>query len=139
MPLNPKKITIFYDGFCNVCGGFVQFVIQRDTEKRISYAPLQSPEVIAFLKQRKIDATRLDTIICADGEQVYERSTAVLKILRSLPGAWKIVGVLLIIPRPIRDWAYDFFGRRRYKWFGQRNTCYLPPANLAFKDEPDRE
>jgi predicted DCC family thiol-disulfide oxidoreductase YuxK len=33
---------IFFDGVCNLCNGFVQFVIERDPEARFRFAPLQS-------------------------------------------------------------------------------------------------
>jgi predicted DCC family thiol-disulfide oxidoreductase YuxK len=126
-----NRAVLFYDGFCNLCSGFAQFVMARDHARRVSYAPLQSPEAKQFLIKHHVDITRLDTMVCAIGDRVYTKSTAVIKILQNLPGAWVAVRLLLVIPAVIRDWAYDLVGRHRYQWFGQRDTCFLPPSDAA--------
>jgi predicted DCC family thiol-disulfide oxidoreductase YuxK len=121
------KPILFYDGFCNLCSGFVQFVMKRNAGGNITFAPLQSPESKEFLARHDVDATRLDTMVCVVDGRAYTRSTGVIRIVQNLPGGWCAVRVLLILPASIRDWAYDFVGRNRYRWFGQRSTCYLPP------------
>jgi len=123
--------VLFYDGYCNLCSGFVQFVMVRDRASRVSYAPLQSSEVGHFLSKHNVDAARLDTMVCAVGERVYTKSTAVIKILQYLPGGWWAVRLLLVIPAFIRDWAYDVVGRRRYQWFGRREVCFLPSPEMS--------
>jgi|SRR5271169_2926988 len=131
--------VLLYDGYCNLCSGFAQFVMARDRAHRVSYAPLQSPEMAQFLSQHNINAARLDTMVCAVGKRVYTRSTAVIKILQCLPGGWWAARVLLVIPASIRDWAYDGVGRRRYQWFGRREACFLPPAERTARVGVSRE
>lgn len=131
MTKNSDKPVLFYDGYCNLCSGFVQFVMVRDRASRVSYAPLQLPEVTQFLIMHNIDTARLDTMVCAVGEHVYTKSTAVIKILQYLPGGWWMVRLLLAIPAPVRDWAYDAIGTRRLRWFGQREACFLPSAEVS--------
>jgi predicted DCC family thiol-disulfide oxidoreductase YuxK len=133
VPRTRSHPVLFYDGFCNLCSGFAQFVMARDRARRVSYAPLQSPEAKQFLLKHHVDATRLDTMVCAIGDRVYTKSTAVIKILQNLPGTWVTVRLLLVIPAVIRDWAYDSVGRRRYQWFGQRDTCFLPPSRAEWQ------
>ncbi len=123
--------VLLYDGLCNLCSGFVRFVMARDRNGRISYAPLQAPAIRQFLLEHGLDATRLDTMACVEGDRVYTKSTAVIKSLQALPGGWRMVGLLLAIPAFIRDWVYDVVGRNRYRWFGQRGACFLPPPGLA--------
>jgi predicted DCC family thiol-disulfide oxidoreductase YuxK len=48
-----------------------------------------------------------------------------------LDGLWPLLGVLLAIPRPLRDAAYDWIGRRRYRMFGKRETCWTPQPEHA--------
>jgi predicted DCC family thiol-disulfide oxidoreductase YuxK len=31
-----------------------------------------------------------------------------------------------LLPRPVRDWLYGIVARNRLRWFGRRETCYLP-------------
>ena len=35
--------VLFYEGFCNLCSGLVQFVMARDHAGRVSDVPLQAP------------------------------------------------------------------------------------------------
>jgi predicted DCC family thiol-disulfide oxidoreductase YuxK len=125
MPVNTQKPTVFYDGFCRLCGGFVSFLVKRDKAKKMRYRPLQTPEAQALLK---IDLQNLDTIALHKNGRVYIKSAAALRALALLPGAWKLAPVFLIIPRPLRDAVYDFVGRNRYRWFGRNSTCFLPPG-----------
>jgi predicted DCC family thiol-disulfide oxidoreductase YuxK len=39
---------------------------------------------------------------------------------------WSLFGVLMIIPRQIRDPFYDFVARHRYQWMGKSDSCRVP-------------
>jgi predicted DCC family thiol-disulfide oxidoreductase YuxK len=55
-----------------------------------------------------------------------------IRVLRSFGGAWSALAALIwLAPRPLRDVAYRFIAKRRYRWFGQRETCYLPEPSEA--------
>ncbi|HMW71656.1 MAG TPA: DCC1-like thiol-disulfide oxidoreductase family protein, partial [Cellvibrionaceae bacterium] len=54
-----------------------------------------------------------------------------LCIARRLRMPWRLLVVLRLVPRRIRDWGYDLIARNRYRWFGQRNHCWLPNEAYA--------
>jgi predicted DCC family thiol-disulfide oxidoreductase YuxK len=119
-----KAPVIYFDGFCGLCNGFVDFVLARDRHRRFRFAPLQGATARArFGDPGEVDPT---TILLVKDGIVSERSTAVLRILSSLGGAWRLIGALRLCPRPIRDAVYDWVARHRYGWFGKRETCRLP-------------
>ena len=62
--------------------------------------------------------------------EIAVKSTAALKAARRLPGLWFMTGLLLAIPRSLRDWCYDVFAARRYRWFGKREACMIPTAEM---------
>jgi predicted DCC family thiol-disulfide oxidoreductase YuxK len=68
-------------------------------------------------------------VLIADGKP-FVRSDAAIRISRYLGGAWKLLGAVRIIPRPIRDWAYDIVAQNRYRWFGRFDTCMVPTPEL---------
>ena len=68
-------------------------------------------------------------VLIADGK-VYSRSDAAIRISRYFGGAWKFLGAIRFVPRPIRDWAYDIVARNRYRWFGRFDTCMVPTPAL---------
>ena len=60
----------------------------------------------------------------------HTRSGAALRVARHLSGAWPLLAALWLIPSPLRDWAYDRFAERRYRWFGRSDACLVPTPEL---------
>ena len=128
--INTQPGTILFDGVCNMCNGLVQFIIKRDPQARFSFAALQSDAGRALLTQYGIPVTQTDTFVYICEKKCYIKSTAALKVLKDLGGAWKIIYILIIIPKPIRDFVYNLFAKSRYKLFGKRDSCMMPTANI---------
>jgi predicted DCC family thiol-disulfide oxidoreductase YuxK len=121
---------ILFDGVCNLCNGWVNFVIDRDPRGRFAFAPLQSEAADRLLKDRGYARAPMASIVLVDRERVYDRSSAVLRILRGLSGAWPWLHGLVLIPRPIRDLLYDWVAQNRYRWFGREASCRIPTPDL---------
>ena len=68
-------------------------------------------------------------VLIADGKP-HVRSDAAIRVTRYFGGAWRLLGAIKIIPRPIRDWAYDIVARNRYRWFGRLDTCMVPTPEV---------
>jgi predicted DCC family thiol-disulfide oxidoreductase YuxK len=117
-----------FDGVCNLCNGFVQFVIERDPPGRFQFAALQSEAARRILAVHGAPSPLADSVVLIEEGRVYTGSTAALRIARGLRFPWPLVGVLLAIPRPLRDGIYAGAARRRYRWFGRREHCMVPTA-----------
>ena len=120
----PGTPIVYFDGVCGLCNRFVDFLLRRDHRRQFRFAPLQGETAAARLRVRPGIAPR--TIVLEDDEGIWERSRAVLRILRRLGGVWSATRILLLVPAPVRDWMYDLIAQRRYAWFGQRESCRLP-------------
>lgn len=70
-----------------------------------------------------------ETVLFLQNDRLYARSDAALRILGELDAPWSALRVLLLVPRPIRDWVYDLVARKRYRWFGRSETCMVPPVD----------
>ena len=129
--LSPHAIVLF-DGVCNFCNRSVRFIINRDPGAHFRFAPLQSDLARQLLAQHNLPTNALDSMVLIEAEKVFTRSTASLRIARRLRFPWPLVCYLLIwIPRPLRDAAYNFIARHRYRFFGRTDTCPLPPPSAA--------
>ena len=119
---------VLFDGVCNFCNASVQFIIDRDPANRFSFAPLQSDMAKDLLRTHGMTAPEgdPDTIILVDGDRVYTRSGAALRIARHLSGAWKAFAVFLVVPWFLRDLGYWIFAKNRYRLFGKSDTCRVP-------------
>lgn len=116
-----------YDGYCNLCSRTVQWVIRNDRRKRFAFEPLQEADP-AILPPGKTEERIVsgDTVVLFMNGRVYDRSTAVLKIVSRLRFPWPILAIFFVVPRVLRDAVYKMVARNRNRWFGRRSTCYLP-------------
>jgi predicted DCC family thiol-disulfide oxidoreductase YuxK len=119
-----------FDGVCNLCNRFVQFVIEHDPDGRFQFAALQSAAARRVLTGYHPLSPVPDSVVLVEDGRVFTGSTAALRIARGLRFPWTLAAALLAIPRPLRDWIYAFVARRRYRWFGQREHCMVPTPAL---------
>lgn len=117
---------VLFDGVCNLCNHSVDFIMKRDKASYFRFASLQSPKAQSLLKERNFREPNLDSVLLIEGPKVYQKSSAALRIARRLRGAWPLLYVLVVIPKPLRDLVYTWLAHNRYRWFGKRETCRLP-------------
>ena len=116
---------IFFDGVCGLCNRFIDFVLTRDKRHVFRYAPLQGETARRELPARAVDG-ELRSVVVLDEKGIHEKSRAVLRVLHHLGGWYRLGLIFILLPRSLRDLLYDFVARRRYAWFGRRETCRLP-------------
>lgn len=124
---------IFFDGVCNLCNGAVQFAIQRDDQDIFRFTSLQSDVATIELAKYGINPNQLNSIVLLEDGKVYQQSTAALRIARKLNNPWPLLYAFIIVPRFIRDGVYRFIAKYRYKWFGKKESCWVPTADLKRK------
>lgn len=120
---------VLFDGVCNFCNGTVNFIIARDRGGYFRFAPLQSEIGERMRSQYEIDES-VDSIVLIEDEIAYTYSDAALRIARSIGGAWAILYVFIIVPKPIRDLFYRLFARNRYRLFGKKDVCMVPTPEI---------
>lgn len=128
--MQTDKPIILFDGVCNLCNRGVQFIIKKDKKKKFLFASLQGKTGQEVLKKFNLQANDLNSFILADGDKIYTRSTAALRIAKQLSGVWKLLYGYMIVPRFIRDAVYNWIARNRYKWFGKKDECMVPTPEL---------
>ena len=124
----PQRDVILFDGMCHMCSRTAVFVLTRDRSHRFAFAPLQSEVGGTILGRAGLPLDESETLVLVEGDRYEIKSTAALRIARRLSGLWPLFYVLVIVPRPLRDFCYDVVARNRYQWFGQRDECYVPTS-----------
>jgi predicted DCC family thiol-disulfide oxidoreductase YuxK len=128
-----KKIILF-DGVCNLCDSAVQFIIKHDKKDVFRFVALQSELGISICKYLGISFSKMDSIILFDpGTAYFYKSSAVIEIGKSFGGFWKLSPVLRILPIFISDYIYDYVAKNRYNWYGKKESCMIPTAELKAK------
>src|SRR5206468_9923908 len=87
-PTHELSPVILFDGVCNLCNGFVQFVIAHDPAGRFQFAALQSDSARRLLARLDGFDRFPDSVVLVDGGRVYTRSSAALQIARGLGWPW---------------------------------------------------
>lgn len=128
-----KNIVVLFDGVCNLCNGFVHFIIKRDTKARIKFAALQSNISKIILQKKAIKDDEMNSVIVLINDEIYTKSTAAILLLVELGGFWKCVYLFYFIPKFIRDFFYNIIAKNRYKVFGKKNSCMIPSIELAVR------
>lgn len=124
------QAVIFFDGVCNLCNGAVQFVITHDKNEYFKFAALQSDFAQSMLSDLTLEVKRGDSFILVENGRVFEQSTAALRIAKKLGGLWPLLYGFIIVPPLIRNAVYRFIAHNRYKWFGKRESCWIPTPAL---------
>jgi predicted DCC family thiol-disulfide oxidoreductase YuxK len=126
-----KYPVIYFDGECNLCNGFVLYVIRHDRQARFRFAALQSDFAAGrgFTIPKHSDGS-LETMVVEWGGEVLQFSTGVIRVLESLDGWNRLFSACWLIPRLVRDAIYRWLARRRYFFFGKADTCAVPTTEL---------
>ncbi len=128
---------LLFDGHCNLCNAWVNFIVKRDSSSTIRFASLQSRAGNRMLEEHKIDSNYIDSLVLFEEDKVSVSSTAALRILSYLDGWERHLIYLTILPRTFRDLVYRFVAKNRYKWFGRREQCMVPTVKLSKRFLPD--
>ena len=149
---------VAFDGVCNLCNSTVNWIIDNDPKQQFKFVALQNIERLEALgydlkelglaqnlssahsgSDKKTDVLQtnssdqksaLRTVYLIEGQKLYQKSTAVLRICRGLSGLYPLLYLYILIPRPLRDIVYDLIAQNRYKWFGRQDHCRLPSPEL---------
>ncbi|KQM77306.1 thiol-disulfide oxidoreductase [Pedobacter sp. Leaf216] len=128
-----EQPVIFFDGVCNLCNASVQFVIEHDVKNQFHFSALQGDYAKEILAKFNVNPEKLNTILLLEGDKVYTKSSAALRIAKKLNGFIPVLSLFLIVPKFIRDWFYDIIAKNRYRWWGKEESCWVPTPELKSK------
>jgi predicted DCC family thiol-disulfide oxidoreductase YuxK len=121
---------LLFDGICHLCDASVRFIVKRDPAGKIKFAPIQSPMGSQLYAQHGLDPAAPNAMLFITPRGAFKASDAALEIARTLGGLWKLALVFKLLPRALRDAAYYFMARNRYRWFGKDESCMMPTPDL---------
>ena len=122
--------VLLFDGVCNLCNASLRAIVRLDGEGEIRFAPLQSDIAAELLERAGMDADYFDSVVLVEDGTAYTKSEAILRVCRKLDGPVPLVYPLRYLPKRLRDGAYDLLADYRYRVFGKKAECPIPPAPL---------
>ncbi|GFZ90942.1 thiol-disulfide oxidoreductase DCC family protein [Dyella caseinilytica] len=119
---------VVYDGVCLLCSRWIRFLLEHDREGRYRFAAMQSDSGRQLLISHGLDPDSPFSMLLVENDQGYTDATAIARVLRTLPQRrWHwLSATILAFPQKIRDVAYRFVARHRYRFFGRSDQCFVP-------------
>ena len=120
---------ILFDGVCNLCNSSINFI--RNDKKRIfRFTQLHSEAGKKLAKEYGIHKQDFESVILIQNKKVFLKSSAALEISKQLQFPINLFIVFKFVPKFLRDKVYDFIAVNRYNWFGKREECMIPSAEI---------
>lgn len=108
-----KQPILFYDGDCPLCNRVVTFILDHERDAKILFSALNSAKAIELLRNHPAYKIDDDTVYFFDGKELYNKSTAVLKLFPFLKRYLFVLRLGWFFPRGLRDSVYDYIAKRR--------------------------
>jgi predicted DCC family thiol-disulfide oxidoreductase YuxK len=121
---------ILFDGTCAFCERSVRFIATRDPGAYFRFGASQAPQAADLLAKFGVTRDSTRSIILIEGDRIFLRSTAALRIASRLTLPWRLAAVFLWIPVPIRDAVYRVVAAIRHRIAGRSNACEIPPPEI---------
>jgi predicted DCC family thiol-disulfide oxidoreductase YuxK len=121
--------VVLFDGVCNLCAWSVRFIVAHD-DGRLRFAPLQSEAAADLLSEHGLGDDYFDSLVYVDGSGAYTKSNGAVRIARHLDAPYRWAWHTRVVPRVVRDVAYDGLARIRYRVWGKKQQCLVPDESL---------
>jgi predicted DCC family thiol-disulfide oxidoreductase YuxK len=129
------RLLVIYDGYCGLCNASIHWLLRRDRDDRLRFAPSNNPALAPLLAAYPVapdssgapGSVLVVRLPFSAHPQVFVRSRAILAALRVLPFPWPAVAILLgLVPALLADPVYRLIARWRYRFWGRLEICPLP-------------
>lgn len=126
--------VIVFDGVCVLCSRWVDFILDNDSEGRFRLAAMQGEHGRALLFEHGLLPDDPSSFLLVQEGRGYTDTDAIARVLSQLSPGWRLTGkLMLVVPRALRNAAYRWIARHRYRLFGRREQCRLPDPAQAWR------
>ncbi|MFW5821152.1 MAG: thiol-disulfide oxidoreductase DCC family protein [Bacteroidota bacterium] len=110
-----NKPVLLIDDECVLCNKTVNFIIRNGGEGKFEFLSLYSERAKKLLNEKGLPEDYKESVVLIEGEKLYLKSNAVLKVTEKLEGIVKILSWSKILPSGLRDGIYDMIAKHRHK------------------------
>jgi predicted DCC family thiol-disulfide oxidoreductase YuxK len=130
-PFPDDKPIIVFDGNCVLCSGFAKFIVRTDRARSFRLMAAQTPLGAALYRHYGLAPLDYESNILIEGGSAWTKSEGTIRIFERLGLPWSLMGIARLLPRAVRDRLYEIVARNRLRWFGVRESCYMPAPEEA--------
>lgn len=124
-------MIVVFDAQCLLCNGWVKFLLRHDRKGLFRFASIQGATGQRLLASEGLKVDGLQTLLLVDGPRTWQHTAAIFRVLHALGWPWRLAWLAWLVPAALRDPAYRWAARNRYRVFGRAPACLLPPLDHA--------
>ena len=128
-----EHAIIVFDAKCVLCSANARLVLKHDRAARFRLTSMQSETGIELYRRFGLDPADPETLLLVESGRLRRDSDAVLAIFEGLGWPWRAASAARLVPSRLRDAAYRWVARNRYRLFGRRETCWVPRPDQAWR------
>jgi predicted DCC family thiol-disulfide oxidoreductase YuxK len=118
------------DATCALCCFGARMIDRLDRSGDIRICPAQTLVGRGVLHHYGLNVDSPETWLLLEEGRVLGSFDAMIRVAERGGGLWRILALLRIVPRSLRNHAYTWIARNRYRLFGRANLCALPAPSL---------
>eukprot|EP00747_Dinoflagellata_sp_TGD_P019827 gnl/TRDRNA2_/TRDRNA2_127435_c0_seq1.p1 gnl/TRDRNA2_/TRDRNA2_127435_c0~~gnl/TRDRNA2_/TRDRNA2_127435_c0_seq1.p1 ORF type:complete len:648 (+),score=110.77 gnl/TRDRNA2_/TRDRNA2_127435_c0_seq1:59-2002(+) len=127
--------TLIFDGVCNLCNASMRWYydrIQNSKKGDVYFMWAQHDDTRPLLTELGISRDDiLSSWAYIEDEIVYRGSSAWFMAMQHLCQPWRLLSVLNLVPKTLREGAYGCVARNRYKLLGSSDVCQRPEPEMC--------
>ncbi|CAI5471475.1 unnamed protein product [Closterium sp. Yama58-4] len=126
--------VVLFDGVCNLCNKWVNFLLDYDPLGNLRFASLQGDSGKALLRRAGRDENDHSDIVLVAHNKAYFGSDAILQIFSRLKPPFPLLAAAgHITPHALHDFIYKTVSESRYTLFGKADACRLSGPDLSYR------
>jgi predicted DCC family thiol-disulfide oxidoreductase YuxK len=117
------------DGECALCASGARIIAGLDRERVFRICPTQSRIGAALVRHYGLEPADPETWLFLEEGRAWSGMEAIIRIGACLGGSGRLLGIMRLCPRCMREGLYRRIAHNRYH-FGRTDLCALPDPEL---------
>lgn len=117
------------DGDCVLCASGARVIARLDRERVFRICPTRSPLGTALVRHYGLEPDDPEPWVFLVDGRAWSGMEAILQIGARLGGPGRLLGLMRLCPRAVREWLYRRIAHSRHR-FGRIDMCALPDPEL---------
>lgn len=125
------RILVVVDAHCGVCARGARWIARRDRNRVFGIVPMQSKLGQNLFRHHGIDPDDPASWLYLENGVAMTGMEAWSRVGQMLGGPARLLGLVMFVPKPLRDRVYGFVVRNRLRFFGTADLCNMPDPDVA--------
>ena len=125
-----EDVVIVLDGACGVCSRVALLIDRHDRTRKIRIATHDTEPGATLMRENGLDPTDPETWLLLEDGHAFTHLDVLVRLGLRLGGVFRLLFLLMLLPRRVNRRAYQAFAIRRRHLLGRTPVCSVPSRTL---------